>query len=68
MPQALPAMIAALLLLLGAFGLALNYGANHALLWGLGAALGFTLYRGAFSFAGGFRLALAEGRGAGLRE
>ena len=60
-------MIAASLLLLGAFGLALNYGGNHALLWGLGAALGFTLYRGAFSFAGGFRQALAEGRGAGLR-
>lgn len=67
MPQALPATIAALLLLAGALGLGLNYGGNHALLWALGAALGFTLYRGAFSFAGSFRQALAEGRGAGLR-
>jgi uncharacterized membrane protein YedE/YeeE len=56
-----------LLLLLGALGLTLQYGANHALLWALGAALGYTLYRGSFSFAGGFREALAEGRGAGLR-
>ena len=67
MPQALPAIIAALLLLIGALGLGLQYGANHALLWGLGAALGYTLYRGSFSFAGGFREALADGRGAGLR-
>ena len=67
MPQALPAIIAALLLLIGAVGLALQYGGNHALLWGLGAALGYTLYRGSFSFAGGFREALADGRGAGLR-
>ena len=67
MPQALPAIIAALLLLIGALGLALQYGSNHALLWGLGAALGYTLYRGSFSFAGGFRQALADGHGAGLR-
>jgi uncharacterized membrane protein YedE/YeeE len=67
LPQALPTMIAALLLLLGALGLALQYGANHALLWALGAALGYTLYRGAFSFAGGFRQVLKHGRGAGLR-
>jgi uncharacterized membrane protein YedE/YeeE len=67
LPQALPAIIAASLLLLGALGLALQYGGNHALLWGLGAALGYTLYRGSFSFAGGFRQALADGRGAGLR-
>ncbi len=67
MTQALPAIIAALLLLLGALGLALSYGGNHALLWALGAALGYTLYRGSFSFAGGFRQALAEGRSAGLR-
>ena len=67
MPQALPAIIAALLLLIGALGLGLQYGANHALRWGLGAALGYTLYRGSFSFAGGFREALADGRGAGLR-
>ena len=67
MPQALPAIIAALLLLIGALGLGLQYGGNHALLWGLGAALGYTLYRGSFSFAGGFREALADGRGAGLR-
>ena len=67
MTQALPAIIAALLLLLGALGLALSYGGNHALLWALGAALGYTLYRGSFSFAGGFRQALTEGRGAGLR-
>ncbi|MCA3364882.1 MAG: YeeE/YedE family protein [Roseomonas sp.] len=67
MPQALPAIIAALLLLIGALAFALHYGSNHALLWVLGAALGYTLYRGAFSFAGGFREALAEGRGAGLR-
>ncbi len=67
MPQALPAIIAALLLLIGALGLGLQYGANHALLWALGAALGYTLYRGSFSFAGGFREALADGRGAGLR-
>ena len=67
MPQALPAIIAALLLLIGALGLALQYGGNHALLWALGAALGYTLYRGSFSFAGGFREALADGRGVGLR-
>jgi uncharacterized protein len=67
LPQSLPAVIAALLLLIGALGLGLQHGANHALLWGLGAALGYTLYRGSFSFAGGFREALADGRGAGLR-
>jgi len=67
LPQSLPAIIAALLLLIGALGLALQYGGNHALLWGLGAALGYALYRGSFSFAGGFREALADGRGAGLR-
>ncbi len=67
MPQTLPAIIATSLLLLGALGLTLQYGGNHALLWGLGAALGYTLYRGSFSFAGGFRQALADGRGAGLR-
>lgn len=67
MPQALPAIIAALLLLAGGLGLALQYGANHALLWALGAALGFTLYQSSFSFAGGFRQVLADGRGAGLR-
>jgi uncharacterized membrane protein YedE/YeeE len=67
LPQSLPAIIAALLLLIGALGLALQYGGNHALLWGLGAALGYTLYRGSFSFTGGFREALADGRGAGLR-
>jgi uncharacterized membrane protein YedE/YeeE len=60
-------MIAALLLLLGGLWLAMTYGGNHALLWVLGAALGLTLYRGTFSFAGGFRQLLAEGRGAGLR-
>ena len=67
MTQALPAIIAAMLLFVGALGLALSYGGNHAALWALGAALGYTLYRGSFSFAGGFRQALAEGRGAGLR-
>jgi uncharacterized membrane protein YedE/YeeE len=67
LPQSLPAIIAALLLLIGALWLALQYGGNHALLWGLGAALGYTLYRGSFSFAGGFREALVDGRGAGLR-
>ena len=67
MAQALPAIVAALLLLLGALGLAVTFSGNHALLWALGAALGYTLYRGSFSFAGAFRLALAEGRGAGLR-
>jgi len=59
--------MAASLLLAGALWLALAHGSNHALLWVLGAALGYTLYRGAFSFAGGFRQLLAEGRGAGLR-
>lgn len=60
-------MIAALLLLLGGLWLAMTYGGNHALLWAIGAALGIALYRGTFSFAGGFRQLLAEGRGAGLR-
>ena len=67
MTKALPALMAVSLLLAGALWLALAHGSNHALLWVLGAALGFTLYRGAFSFAGGFRQLLAEGRGAGLR-
>lgn len=67
MTKALPALMAVSLLLAGALWLALAHGGNHALLWALGAALGFTLYRGAFSFAGGFRQLLAEGRGAGLR-
>lgn len=67
MTQALPVIIAALLLLIGALGLALSYGGSQALLWALGAALGYTLYCGSFSFAGGFREALSEGRGAGLR-
>ncbi|MEY4793854.1 MAG: hypothetical protein RL724_790, partial [Pseudomonadota bacterium] len=67
MTKALPALMAVSLLLAGALWLALAHGSNHALLWVLGSALGFTLYRGAFSFAGGFRQLLADGRGAGLR-
>jgi uncharacterized membrane protein YedE/YeeE len=42
-------------------------GWRQGALWLLGAALGLTLFHASFSFAGGFRRLLAEGRGATLR-
>lgn len=60
--------LAGLSLLLG--GLAwfgAEQGWRMAALWGLGAALGLTLFHASFGFAGAFRRLLAEGRGAGLR-
>jgi uncharacterized membrane protein YedE/YeeE len=54
-------------LAIGAVGLAQGHGALQAGLWGLGAALGFALYRSGFSFAGGFRALLARGHGAAFR-
>lgn len=58
---------AALALVLGAAGLALGQGWRQGALWLLGAALGLVLFHATFSFAGGFRRLLAEGRGASLR-
>lgn len=57
----------AVLLLAGALALGLDQGWRAAALWGLGAALGLTLFHAAFGFAGAFRRLLGQGRGAGLR-
>ena len=65
--QRLPVAAAALLLLAGAGWLGAGQGWRQAALWGLGAALGIALYQATFSFAGGFRALLSEGRGAALR-
>ncbi len=62
-----PAAAAALLLLAGAALLGGAEGWRQAALWGVGAAIGLALYHATFSFAGGFRALLAEGRGAALR-
>jgi uncharacterized protein len=62
-----PAAAAALLLLAGAVMLGGAEGWRQAALWGLGAAIGLVLYRATFSFAGGFRALIADGRGAALR-
>lgn len=62
-----PAAAAGLLLLAGAALLGGAEGWRQAALWGLGAAIGLALYHATFSFAGGFRALLAEGRGAALR-
>jgi uncharacterized membrane protein YedE/YeeE len=61
--------VAAWLLLLGlvAAWLGMQQGWRPAALWGLGAALGLVLFHATFSFAGGFRRLLAEGRGAAFR-
>lgn len=63
-----PSRLLGLLLLLaglGWFGMAQGW--RMAALWGLGAALGLTLFHASFGFAGAFRRLLAEGRGMGLR-
>lgn len=56
-----------LLLGLAASWLGVAQGWRQAALWGLGAALGLVLFHATFSFAGGFRRLLAEGRGAAFR-
>jgi uncharacterized membrane protein YedE/YeeE len=61
-----PAAIGAALLLAAAW-LAAEQGWRQGVLLLLGASLGLTLFHAAFSFAGGFRRLLAEGRGAALR-
>lgn len=63
----LPVLMAVLLLAGGAVGLAQGHGGLQAWLWGLGAALGFALHRAGFSFAGGFRALLGQGRSAAFR-
>lgn len=65
--QKVPAVGAALLLLAGAALLGGVEGWRQAALWGLGAAIGLALYHATFSFAGGFRALLSDGRGAALR-
>lgn len=55
-------------LVLGAATVGAGHGWTQAALWGLGATIGVALYHATFSFAGGFRRLLAEGRGAGLRQ
>ena len=59
--------LALALLLAGAGWLLAEQGGRMALLWGLGAALGLSLFHAAFGFAGAFRRLLGEGRGVGLR-
>lgn len=63
------ARVVAWLLLFGlaASWLGMAQGWRQAALWGLGAALGLVLFHATFSFAGGFRRLLAEGRGAAFR-
>ncbi len=63
------ARVVAWLLLLGlaASWLGMAQGWRQAALWGLGAALGLVLFHATFSFAGGFRRLLSEGRGAAFR-
>jgi uncharacterized membrane protein YedE/YeeE len=58
---------AGLALLLAAAWLTAGHGWRQGVLLLLGAALGLVLFHAAFSFAGGFRRLLAEGRGAPLR-
>lgn len=65
--QRLPTALAGALLVAGAAWLGAGQGWRQAALWALGAALGIALYHATFSFAGGFRALLAQGRGAALR-
>ena len=61
--------VAALLavLVVAAAWLGEGQGWRQAVAWGLGAALGLVLFHATFSFAGGFRRLIAEGKGASLR-
>jgi uncharacterized protein len=63
----LPRLAGLVLLFGGLAWLWVGQGWRMAALWGLGAALGLTLFHASFGFAGAFRRLLAEGRGAGLR-
>jgi uncharacterized protein len=60
-------MVAVVLLLAGFATITTTVSLNQALLFGVGALLGVTLYHAAFGFTGGWRAFVTEGRGAGLR-
>ncbi|MFC4929875.1 YeeE/YedE family protein [Massilia sp. GCM10023247] len=62
-----PLGVALVLIVLGAWYLAQNVGAKHAMLFVVGALLGLTLYHAAFGFTSAWRVFIADGRGAGLR-
>jgi uncharacterized protein len=62
-----PVLAAGLLLAGGAAWLGAHVGWRQAALWGLGAGLGLALYHATFSFAGGFRALLGQGRSAAFR-
>jgi uncharacterized membrane protein YedE/YeeE len=66
-PERARVVVWLLLLALAASWLGMAQGWRQAGLWGLGAVLGLVLFHATFSFAGGFRRLLAEGRGAAFR-
>lgn len=65
--QRLPVLVAAALLAAGGAWLAAGQGWRQGVLWLLGAGFGVALFQATFSFAGGFRALLADGRGVALR-
>lgn len=62
-----PLGVALLLIVLGAWYLALTVGATQSALYVVGALLGITLYHAAFGFTSAWRVFIADGRGDGLR-
>lgn len=55
------------MLVVGAVGLSVGYGARHGALFLVGGGLGLVLYHAAFGFTTAFRAFAAEGDGRGLR-
>lgn len=66
-PRAALGGAAVLLLVFGFASLNALHGWRIAALWLVGAGLGFALHRSAFTFAGGFRALLVEGRTRAMR-
>jgi uncharacterized membrane protein YedE/YeeE len=62
-----PLGVSLLLIVLGAWYLALTVDARHAALFVVGSLLGLALYHAAFGFTSAWRVFIADGRGAGLR-
>lgn len=60
-------LVAFLLILAGAGFLLNQVGSQQVLVWGLGVALGLTLYHASFGFTSAWRVFIKERRGAGLR-
>ncbi len=62
-----PLAVSLVLIVLGAWYLAVNVGWRQSALFGVGALLGLALYHAAFGFTSAWRVFIADGRGAGLR-